>query len=146
MNPSECNRLTVWCRPRYWEDATVNGVEDVGGLLIPFRNGTEWEVVIDLPTGRILNWPEGVAATIHYKVCDEGRYWLGTETNPRMFRYGRDETSYVPDEFLTVPGRRGYGDYIILNVDGSGRIDRYRRPTDFSGWYPVQDRSPQSSR
>lgn len=137
MKIETCTRLTVQCDPRYWEDTKINEMEDTEGTLVPFRKGDSWNLVIDLVEGKILDWPTGMTAQIHYKVCDAGQYWLGTETIPRMFRYGRDETSYVPDEFLTVPGRRGYGDYIILNVDGMGRIDRYRRPMDFAGWYPV---------
>jgi len=30
--------LKVKCGARYWEDATVNGVEDTEGLLIPLRD------------------------------------------------------------------------------------------------------------
>lgn len=125
---SACTILTVECQPRYWEDTSVNGIEDKDGSLIPFREGDAWKPRIDLETGKIIGWPEGMTASIHYKVCDEGMYWLGTRDNPKVFQYGSpDDWSYVPDDFL-CHGDTGYGDYIILNVDGTGQIQQYERP------------------
>lgn len=126
---SSCTVLTVECVPRYWEDTTVNGIDDEDGSRIPFREGDRWKPQIDLETGKIIDWPEGMTANIHYKVCDEGMYWLGTQDNPKMFQYGEPgDWSYVPDDFL-CHGDNGYGDYIILIVDGSGQIRQYERPT-----------------
>ena len=56
---------------RYWEDASINGVEDTDGK-VPFRKGDAWCPVIELQTGQVQNWPVGVEANIHYKVCDAG--------------------------------------------------------------------------
>ena len=125
---SSCTILTVECFHRYWEDTTVNGIEDEDGLLIPFREGDAWKPRIDLETGKVIGWPEGMTACIHYKVCDHGMYWIGTRDNPKVFQYGSpDDWSYVPDDFL-CHGDTGYGDYIILNVDGTGQIQQYERP------------------
>ncbi|AZO45902.1 hypothetical protein EJ076_34875 [Mesorhizobium sp. M7D.F.Ca.US.005.01.1.1] len=108
---------------RYWEDAEVNGVEDEDGTLIPGREGDRWKVKIDLPTGKVVDWPEGTTADIHYKVCDEGEYWLlDAAGNKIAYREG-----YVPGDFL-CHGDNGYGDYIILKVGPDGQIADYERP------------------
>ena len=70
----EAKTLHVEAGVRYWEDATVNGVEDEMGDLIPCRLGDDWCPVIDLDSGVITNWTLGTVADVHYKVCDEGRY------------------------------------------------------------------------
>lgn len=111
--------------PRYWEDAYVNDVEDSDGTLIPLRNGPSWEIRIELATGRVLGWPEGVTAKTYYKVCDGGRYWLTSATGHRIAEH---VSFYVPDEFL-CHGDTGFGDYVILNIDAQGMIENYRQPT-----------------
>ena len=128
-----CTHLTVECWPRYWEDATINGEADEEGKLIPFRDGELWRPVIALATGKIINWPPGMKAGLCFKVCDQGRYYLGTLESPKLFQYGDEdrepqESTYVPDEFL-CHGDRGYGDYIIMDIDGTGQIAKYERPT-----------------
>ena len=127
---------------RYWEDATVNGVEDTDGKLIPFRVFDSWRPVIRLPDGVFMDWPEGVSADIHYKVCDDGEYWLLDES---LSRVGKWAGYYVPDQFL-CHGDNGFGDYIIMKVDGQGAIQNYRTPViewvgedseSQTGWKPV---------
>lgn len=113
---------------RYWEDATVNGKEDVGGTLIPCRTGPSWTPVIELDTGLILNWPTGVEACIHYKVCDAGEYWLLDENKQRIAKW---KTSYVPNKILCVGGS-GYGDYIIFKVGADGRVVGWLRPDELN--------------
>jgi hypothetical protein len=51
----EVKRLVVNAEVRYWEDATVNGKEDVDGTLVPCKNGDNWCPVIDLETGMVIN-------------------------------------------------------------------------------------------
>lgn len=115
---------------RYWEDALLNGKEDTDGK-IPFRVGSCWEPVIELSTGRILDWPEGVEADIHYKVCDAGYYWLLDESKKRIAKWKGD---YVPNDFLCV-GDNGYGDYIIFKVGGDGLIIGWDEPDiDAEDW------------
>lgn len=111
--------LRVSAAVRYWEDATVNGEEDTAGTLIPMRNGDCWEPLIDLATGRIVGWPEGVTADVHYKVCDRGFYWLADEAGRNVVKWASD---YIPDDLL-CRGESGHGDYIILRVAGDGMID-----------------------
>ena len=108
---------------RYWEDAIVNGVVDTDGTLIPFRRGQVWNPLIDLETGRIVDWPSGTNAEIHYKVCDDGEYWL-LDSDMESLAY---HEGYVPDEYL-CHGESGYGDYIIMNIDSDGYIQNYSEP------------------
>lgn len=130
--------LIVDARVRYWEDGEVNGAEDADGTLIPFREGESWKPTINLATGTVVGWPEGTEADIHYKVCDDGDYWLGDADGTKRMKW---RGSYVPDRFL-CHGDRGYGDYIILAVGPDGRIADWERPIiDFDEWNPT-DQQP----
>ncbi len=123
--------LQVSAEVRYWEDATVNGVEDTHGTLIPFRSGDLWLPIIDIAEGRVVSWPYGMVASVHYKVCDAGEYWLLNAKTERIAKYASE---YVPDRLL-CHGDRGYGDYIILDIDGDSRIKNWRTPViDESEW------------
>jgi hypothetical protein len=72
-------------------------------------NGNLWEIDIDLKTNKILNWNNEIAS-IHYKVCDEGTYFLlDDDLNPtKQYKY-----CYVPD-WLSHFDDGSYGDYIIF--------------------------------
>lgn len=123
---------------RYWEDAYLNGKEDANGE-IPLRNGDGWQPTIELATGRVLDWPAGVEADIHYKVCDAGMYWLLDEAKRRIAKW-RDY--YVPNDFLCV-GDNGYGDYIILKIDAGGLIPGWRNPgVDVDKWEQIAAAAP----
>ena len=118
--------LKVEAGVRYWEDAEVNGTQDDDGNLIPCRIGDFWEPVVDIETGTIEGWPAGTTADIHYKVCDAGRYTLlDAERNAVAVHDG-----YVPK--IMAPGGDGYGDYIIMRIDGSGKIENWQ--PDFDGF------------
>jgi hypothetical protein len=105
---------------RYWEDATVNGVEDEDGTRIPFRDGDRWRPLIDVDSGKIIDWPIGVTADIHYKVCDDGIYLLTTCTGIPL----TELDDYVPDTMCPEP--KGYGDYIIMKIDENGFIHNWK--------------------
>ena len=120
--------IKVSAEVRYWEDAQVGSVVDVDGSKIPLRNGDCWEPVIDLDTGRIRNWPDGVVASVHYKVCDAGVYEL-LDAQDRTIAV-RD--GYVPD--ILSPAESGYGDYIILNIGGDGVLAEWRADIDPEDW------------
>ncbi len=121
----EVKTLLVEADVRYWEDATVNGVEDENGELIPCKVGDTWKPIIDLETGLITNWEKGKEANIHYKVCDAGEYWLQDENGEKIVKA---KGYYVPD-FLSID-RSGYGDYIIMKVDKDGKINNWRFDTE----------------
>lgn len=130
--------LIVSAAVRYWEDATVNGIKDELGALIPFRNGNLWCPIIDLNAGTILNWPRETTAKIHYKVCDEGEYWILTISEPdsdgnRTESWFKYADWYVPDCFLCHGRDRGFGDYIIMDVNGDGAIQDFAIPRQILG-------------
>lgn len=115
----EIKTLLVDAGVRYWEDATVNGIEDEKGDLIPCRDGDRWKPIIDIESGVITNWTKGVVANVHYKICDDGIYHLAdAEGNILLTKDG-----YVPN-ILDVE-RDSYGDYIIMKVDGNGLIEKW---------------------
>ena len=122
---------------RYYEDADINGEEDISyeeqkkGVKprVPLvvenadsRYGDDkwrWEIKIDVETGNIKDWPEGVTANIHYKVCDEGIYWLEDTEGGKH----HEIDSYVP-EILDLDGD-SYGDYVIMTVNENGHIEEW---------------------
>ena len=116
--------LKAECGVRYWEDATVNGVEDEKGELIPCREGDCWCPIIDLQSGFITNWEQGKEASIHYKVCDAGTYTLLDENHNEV----KSIDGYVPD--IMSPQDRGYGDYVIMKVDQNGIIQNWKVTLD----------------
>ncbi len=131
--------LVVDARVRYWDDAEINGIQDSeDGLLMPFQSGESWCPVIDLETGMIHGWPKGTTADIHYKVFDDGDYWLSDIGGNRVAKW---KGLCVPDAFLCV-GDRGYGDYIIMKVDGAGMIEGWTQPEiDPEEWEILQHNS-----
>jgi hypothetical protein len=122
---NEMKYLIVDARVRYWEDAEINGVEDEQGDLVPFRDGDSWKPTIDLENGTVQDWPQGTTASIHYKVCDDGDYWLADSDGVNRMKW---KGNYVPDNFLCF-GDEGYGDYIIFKIDESGKINNWKKPT-----------------
>lgn len=117
--------IEVEAEVRYWEDASVNGVpEDNDKPTIFGVVGNLWKVKIDLLDGIIQDWPENTEASIHYKVCDQGEYWLLDDLGNRIAKW---EGSYVPNDFL-CHGDEGYGDYIIFDVAVGGGIVAYQKP------------------
>lgn len=117
---------------RYWEDATVDGMEDTEGTLIPCREGELWCPLINIETGQIINWSKGVTAKIHYKVCDEGSYYLQDEDYNTHLSI---EDNYVPDKL--IPGE--YGDYIIMDIDIDGQIMQWKTPANLSEFLKTDD-------
>lgn len=116
----EITHLVAIMGVRYWEDATVNGVEDTNGYIIPCRNDDNWEITVDAKTGKVKDWPEGTEAKIHYKVCDDGEYSLFSGPELVACHYG-----YVPKTFC--PGGDGYGERVIMTIEKDGTIQ---------GWSP----------
>jgi hypothetical protein len=114
----ELKTIHVEAAVRYWEDGEVNGVEDTDGKLIPCREGGLWKPIIDLDTGVITNWEQGKEAYVHYKVCDSGSYYIKDENGETVLSI---EDDYVPA--ILCPKEPGYGDYIIMSIDKTGKID-----------------------
>lgn len=112
----EVRYLKVEAGVRYWEDSVVNGEEDGDGRLVPFRDGHLWTPLIDVEDGRIVDWPEGTTAQIHYKVCDAGTYKL-LDPDRNIIT---EKDGYVPS--IMCPKENGFGDYIIMDIDEKGMI------------------------
>lgn len=95
----------------------------------PWREGDtdhgaddRWDVIIDIDTGRIVNWwPAGKAVTVDMKVCDEGVYVLYDAAGDEVARI----EGYVPD---CVPGR--YGDYVSFDIDSNGVVQNWEPDPD----------------
>jgi len=121
----------VMAEPRYWEDGEINGKQDEDGEM-PLREGDVWHPIIDVK-GMIQNWP-GVTASIHYKVCDQGEYYLLDADKNRVARWNG---SYVPDDYL-CPDGDGFGDYIIMTIGPNGQIENWSFNTfDIEQWDAV---------
>ncbi|WP_018667526.1 hypothetical protein [Bacteroides gallinarum] len=122
---------------RYWEDSEVNGERDIdfheskgeGVPLMPcavkikekptdsiYSNHYRWQPIIDIEKGKIINWEEGTTASVHYKVCDEFSCDIKDSNGNTVYEYG----GYVPE--IMCPKDRGYGDYIIMDIDEKGFI------------------------
>lgn len=126
--------IEVSAKVRYWEDSEVNDKSDNDGLLIPLRKNDCWCPIVRLADGFVVDWPEKTTASIHYKVCDAGEYFLLDANKNRVAKWCGE---YVPDKFL-CHGDDGFGDYIIFNVDGSGMIEKWRAPSVSDGeWEPI---------
>jgi hypothetical protein len=116
--------IEVSAQVRYWEDATINGEDDADGTLTPFRRGELWCPVIRLADGLVMDWPAGMEAEFHFKVCDAGEYFLLDDSRRRVAKWAGH---YVPEDFL-CHGDNGYGDYIIFSVGPDGFVKDWRRP------------------
>lgn len=119
--------LKVSAGVRYWEDGEVNGVEDNDdNPCMPFADASResWEPVIEIATGKIVDWPQGTTASVHYKVCDAGVYILFDQDKQEV----KSINGYVPD--ILCPKGGGYGDYIIMDIDAEGQIDKWRVDLD----------------
>jgi len=122
--------LIVKAGVRYWEDSEVNGENDTeDGENIPCKNGDLWSPHIEIETGKILNWKQGTKAEIHYKVADCLGYEIQDETGEIVLSA---EDGYVPETL--APKERGYGDYIIMDIDENGQIANWKfKFSDFEG-------------
>ena len=109
--------LKAECGVRYWDDGEVNGQADAEDApTIPFAKGDTWAPLIDLDVGKIVDWPEGTTASVHYKVCDAGRYTLLDGGKAELVTID----GYVPR--IMCPKEHGYGDYVIMDIGADGKI------------------------
>ncbi len=112
--------LAVTAGIRYAEDVTVNGEQCDDLTEIPCNDGDYWQVMIEVDTGIIINWPKGNAAEIHAKVCDDGTYSL-LDANKQEIK---NIEGYVLD--CLAINDSGYGDYIIMTIDENGKIKNWK--------------------
>jgi hypothetical protein len=114
----EVKTLQVKAGVRYWVDSEINGEPDTeNGENVPCKNGELWTPEIEIETGKILNWKQGVKAEIRYKICDCCGWELKDEKGEVVLSA---EDGYVPSTLC--PKESGYGDYIIMDIDENGII------------------------
>ncbi|ENV37485.1 hypothetical protein F959_01608 [Acinetobacter venetianus RAG-1 = CIP 110063] len=119
-------KIKVKAHVRYWEDTTINDVDDTeDGKNVPCKLGELWCPVINVDTGIIENWEIGKTAFIHYKVVD-GCGWELLDSTRKVIK-SQDE-GYVPKTLC--PAECGYGDYIIMNIDVNGQIAKWKFDLD----------------
>ena len=90
----------------------------------PLRDGDMWKAVVEIDTGRILDWPKGKTGDMCMKVCDSGLYTLFGPGGHKI----AELDGYVPHG--VVPGE--YGDYINLKINSDGIITNWPKQPDFS--------------
>ena len=122
--------LFVKAHVRYPEDAMIQegpddawGEDDSNQPKMPCMSyvdckykGWYWCPVIDLATGKIINWKQGVRASISYKVVDEFECYITDADDKIVTKY----EGYVPS-FMAITDE-GYGDYVYLEIDENGMI------------------------
>lgn len=129
----EVVKLNVLAKVRYWDDTDINGEKDtVDGDNIPCKKGDYWCPEIELSTGKILNWENGVSAEVHYKVCDCFTGHL-LDSNEKII--ASIENDYVPS--IMCPKDAGYGDYIIMDIDEKGFIQNWK--CDLTEWENIDN-------
>ena len=131
----DVKHLFVKARVRYPEDSTLRNLpeydwieDDANQPKMPCMGYIEcnritsswhWCPVIELETGRIINWTQGVCASISYKVCDEFECYITDSDDQIVVKY----EGYVPS-FMAIDDE-GYGDYVYLTINEDGYIENW---------------------
>ena len=104
---------------------------------LPCFNGFVFSPIIELSSGRVVNWVNGVSANISEKVLGDGKYYLLNRKKQRVLEYA---DSYVPNDYA-AHGGDGYGDYVFLDIDSNGNIANYKPPKfNRNEWVEAQTR------
>jgi hypothetical protein len=132
----EITYLQVYAYPMDWDSTRINGIpDDNESPKIPCLRDDNvcWSPCIHLDTGKILNWPKGVIASVNYRVKDEASYHILDLNKDVVFSIG----GYVPD-FLEITPKKG-GDHIVLKIDAEGVILNWK--PDIQKWFHDNDES-----
>lgn len=101
------------------------GTEDIPEDF-PGRRGDMLYMSIDIDKGVVFDWPQGQTANLYMKVVDGGCYTVrGLTTNGEPYNLFL-EHEYVP----RCLGRGGYGDYLVLKINGGGKIENWQFDID----------------
>lgn len=103
-------------------DFIVDGVDEYPCFS---RDGMFWNPIIELESGKIVNWVEGATSQIEIKVSDTGSYFLLDAAKRRVYKY---REIYVPKGYLAHKGNGDWGDFIEFDVDANGFISGYKKP------------------
>ena len=131
----DVKHLFVKARARYPEDSTLRQLpeydwieDDANQPKMPCMSYVQeqwcggawyWCPVIELETGKIINWRQGVCASISYKVVDEFDCYITDSNDKIVARYN----GYVPS-FMAID-EEGYGDYVYLTINEDGYIENW---------------------
>lgn len=107
--------IKVLIHPNYAEDIVFEDIINIEGYAA---------VVIQINSGRVINWKEGHVGHIRSKLSDMGKYTLLDE----CFEVLYEEDCYVP-QFLS-PLRRNFNDWLDLEINEKGHI---------KGWAEIID-------
>ena len=91
---------------------------------IGYRENDYWELLIDLDKGKVVNWPEGFCISTWFKVCDDGEYVFLDENMNEVTNITKEYRQYYVPDFLEI-GDEGYGDYVYIDIDETGKIKHF---------------------
>jgi hypothetical protein len=117
--------------------------DDIPGNF-PLRIDDRWIATIDIVTGIIRDWKQGISGRVFSKACDGGKYYLLNENKEIVFK---QEYGYVPNKLL--PPKDGFDDYIDLEINEEGKIiNWYENPSfeDFRGLHSGEWKAENTSR
>lgn len=110
--------LKLYAGVRSWHYTKVNNVNDTtNGDNIPCKEDKLWCPIIEIDTGKIVNWKQGTTASIYYKVNNRLRYEI-MNRNGHIVAFSNK--SFVSKTLCA--GASGYEDDIIMNIDENGMI------------------------
>jgi len=95
----------------------------------PFRENDQWEVLVDIDSGWIYNWP-GLEYKMDMKVTDGGRYYLHNDSGQIVAKLEED---YVPGGLIPEGG-----DYLVLDIGADGVIKNWPKNPDVSKFFPSE--------
>lgn len=96
----------------------------------PLQKNGEWDCLIDIDSGQILNYNYHKGCSLDEKVVDSGYYYLLDENMKEVYSI---EQGYVPNKL--IPGE--FGDYINLCIDDNGLITNWPKgKLDISEFIP----------
>lgn len=100
----------------YWDENDIEHECDNENPEIPCFDGHNWKPIIDINTGKILNWDKPYAAYVFGKICDEFCCKVKGINGEVLIDY----EGYVPDCMAILSN--GFGDYIDMMVNSDGII------------------------
>lgn len=117
--------LEVDAHIRYPEDTSYMGQDgeyhdcDPDNPECPCFDGHQWKPIINLNTGKIINWDKEINCHVFGKVCDEFKCIIKGINGEHLIEY----EGYVPS-FMAIEDA-GYGDYIDMIVLEDGTIKNW---------------------
>lgn len=122
LKPVEIEVHTVKINVKLYDDIT----ENIPKFLLN-KHG-EFEIEIEVDTGKVVNWSGIESIRIYDNVCDCGTYTLFDKDGSIIVEVIND---YVPNDL--IPG--SYGDYIDLQISMDGVVTNWPKKPDVSYFF-----------